>query len=448
MLRQREIFWFWLPLFASWMLMTAEGPIISAAINRLPNEVIMLAAQGIVISLSVTIQSPIINLLATSTAMVKDRASYLLVRRFTIHWLILLTAVSVLVAFTPLFDVVVLQWLGTPAEIAQWVQPGLQIMVFWSAAIGWRRFNQGVLISFGQTRQVAIGTAVRLTTTVLLLLLLIAVTSWPGAIIGITALMSAVFIESLYITLAVRPLLRQQLAVDSPVADGEALTYSTLFWFHLPLAGTAVLILLAQPLVTFSLARLDNPTESLAAWPILFNIMLMARAPSLALPEVIIAFSKKGLGTFYPLRRFTFILVFFSVVGLALFTLTPFSDFYHFTLQDMEREVGLLAQSGLIIFLLFPAVAVLAAWLRGLLINARETKAINWGMGINLVVTAVVLGIGLLNRYPGLPTAAAALNLAAVAELFYLAWRTQRILPSDLSLLHLQKPIGRLAVGD
>jgi progressive ankylosis protein len=100
-MRQRDIFWFWLPLFASWLLMTAEGPIISAAINRLPNQVIMLAAQGIVISLSVTIESPIINLLATSTALVKDRASYLLVRRFTIHWMIGLTLVTVLVAFTP-----------------------------------------------------------------------------------------------------------------------------------------------------------------------------------------------------------------------------------------------------------------------------------------------------------------------------------------------------------
>ena len=48
-MRQRDIFLFWLPLFASWLLMTAEGPIVSAAINRLPNEVIMLAAQGIVI---------------------------------------------------------------------------------------------------------------------------------------------------------------------------------------------------------------------------------------------------------------------------------------------------------------------------------------------------------------------------------------------------------------
>ncbi|NJN55039.1 MAG: hypothetical protein HC804_09955 [Anaerolineae bacterium] len=76
-MRQKNVFLFWLPLFTSWLLMTAEGPIVSATINRLPNEVVMLAAQGIVVSLSVLIESPIINLLATSTALVKDRATFL-----------------------------------------------------------------------------------------------------------------------------------------------------------------------------------------------------------------------------------------------------------------------------------------------------------------------------------------------------------------------------------
>ena len=136
-MRQRDIFLFWLPLFASWLLMTAEGPTITAVINRLPNEVIMLAAAGIVISLSVTIESPIMNMLATSTALVKDRQSYLLVRRFTIHWMVLLTAVSLLIAFTPLFNVIVTGWLDVPLDVAVWVRPGLKIMSLWSASIGW-----------------------------------------------------------------------------------------------------------------------------------------------------------------------------------------------------------------------------------------------------------------------------------------------------------------------
>ncbi|MCZ7668883.1 MAG: hypothetical protein M5U34_17615 [Chloroflexi bacterium] len=156
-MRQRDIFWFWLPLFASWLLMTAEGPIISATINRLPDEVLMLAAFGIVNSLSVLIESPIINLLATSTALVKDRASLCWCAAFTVHWAIFLTVISVLLAFTPLFQWVVIDLLDTPLPVAQWVKPGLQIMIFWSAAIGWRRFLQGVMIHFGQTRKVAWG---------------------------------------------------------------------------------------------------------------------------------------------------------------------------------------------------------------------------------------------------------------------------------------------------
>ncbi|MFQ5421560.1 MAG: hypothetical protein ACE5EY_14495, partial [Anaerolineae bacterium] len=245
MIRQREIFWFWLPLFASWLLMTAEGPTISAAINRLPNEVIMLAAQGIVVSLSVTIESPIINLLATSTALVKDRRSYLLVRKFTIHWAVLLTAVTILIAFTPLFDLVVIGGLKAPAEVARWVRPGLQIMTFWSAAIAWRRFLQGILIHFNQTKKVGYGTAVRLLASGGVVIGLAFWSDWPGVISGATALMCGVVAEALYATWAVRPLLKTELADSLDYNDEEPLTYAELFWFHLPLAGTSLLILLA-----------------------------------------------------------------------------------------------------------------------------------------------------------------------------------------------------------
>lgn len=423
-MRQREIFWFWVPLFASWLLMTAEGPIVSAAINRLPNEVIMLAAQGIVVSLSVTIESPIINLLATSTALVNDRASYLLVRKFTIHWMIALTAVATAVAFTPLFELIVIRLLGTPPAVAVWVQPGLQILTLWSAAIAWRRFLQGVMIHFGQTRKVAWGTAVRLVASGGTAVALALWSGWPGVILGATALMAGVIAEAIYATLAVRPILNDQLAPGTPPAPGDPLTYRELFWFHLPLAATSLLVLLAQPMVTFSLARLENPTQSLAAWPVVFQIMLMARAAALALPEVIIALSD-GRRTFVPLRRFSYNLTLVVTVLLAIFTLTPLSAFYIFVVQDMTADVGELARSSLALFLLFPGLAVLISWLRGLLIKGRVTKEVNIGMAVNLVATAVVLAIGLALRLPGLPTAAVALNVAALCEVFYLALRTR-----------------------
>jgi progressive ankylosis protein len=430
-MRQREIFWFWLPLFASWLLMTAEGPIISAAINRLPDQVIMLAAQGIVISLSVTIESPIINLLATSTALVKDHASYRLVRRFTIHWMIFLTLVTLLVAFTPLFDLVVRRWLDVPEVVAVWVKPGMQIMTLWSAAIAWRRFLQGLLIRFNQPRQMAWGTAVRLLVSGGTVIGLAVWTDLPGVINGATALMVGVIAEAIYATIAVQPILRAELSPERP--SSSDLTYSYLFWFHLPLAATSLLVLLAQPLVTFSLARLDQPTQSLAAWPVLFQIMLMARAAALALPEVVIALSR-GAHTFAAIRRFSLGLTGVLTLFTALFIFTPLSNFYVFTVQEMTPLTGQLTLAGLLLFLPFPALATIASWLRGLLINEQATKAVNMGMAINLLVTAVALAIGLHQRLPGLPTAAVALNIAAFSEIIYLSWRTQRALPAGLSL--------------
>ncbi len=432
-MRQRVIFWFWLPLFASWLLMTTEGPFVSAIINRMPNEIIMLAAQGIVVALAVTIESPIINLLATSTALVKDRATFLLVRRFTIHWAISLTVIAALLAFTPLFDLLVIDLMQTPLPVAAWVQPGLKIMTFWSAAIAWRRFLQGILIHFGLTRRVAWGTAVRLFVSGGTAVILASATDWAGVIIGTTSLMTGVIAEAIFATIAVRPVLKNQLALGTPRAEGDELTYRELFSFHLPLASTSLLSLMAQPLVTFSLARLDQPTLSLAAWPVIFQITLMTRAAAFAWPEVVIALSK-GQQTFAPIRRFTFNIAGVLTIIMLVFVLTPLSAFYIFVVQDMTQLVGELARSSLVLFLLFPALTVFIMWLRGQLINHRVTRQVNMGMAINLSLTAAVLVIGLSLHLPGLPTAAIALNLAALGELLYLTWRTQRILAPGLNL--------------
>lgn len=438
---QRYIFWFWVPLFASWLLMSAEGPLISAAINRLPNEVVMLAAMGIVTSLSVTIESPIINLLATSTALVRDYDSYRLVRRFTVQWCVALTIVAILVAYTPLFDLIIYQWLDVPDEIAQWVRPGMKIMVFWTAAIGWRRFLQGIMIRNKQTRFVAYGTAVRLIASGGTVFILALWGEWPGVIIGSISLMAGVIAEAIYATISARPIIRANLSAEpsmQPSASGDPLTYRSLFWFHLPLAATSVLLLMVQPLVTSSLSRLDQPTASLAAWPVVFQIMLMARAAAMALPEVVIALHQDST-TFNPLRRFSLTLTTVTTLLMVGFVLSPLAAWYVFTVQDMTQEVGNLALSSLVWFLLFPALAVLTSWLRGLLIQGRHTRFVNIGMGINLVITAITLVIGVWARWPGLPTAALALNLASVGEVVYLFWRTQHVLPLGDSLLRSPK---------
>ncbi len=421
-LRQWDIFIFWAPLFTSWLMMTLEGPLLSAAVNRLPNEVVMLAAFGIVITLAITIESPIINLLATATARVKDRASFELVRRFTVHWIVLLTAISILLAFTPLFDLVVRSVLGVPDDVALWVRPGLQILTLWTAAIAWRRFLQGVLIAFNRTRLIARGTIIRLFATVGTAFAILRLTDWPGVHLAASALMAGVLTEAVYATIVVQPVIRQHLAPGSGNRDATALTYRELFWFHLPLAGTAVLALLAQPMVTFALARLPQPTLALAAWPMIFHATLLMRTATFSLPEAVIALTD-GEATYAPIRRFSLTLAGLALVAVAVFTWTPLVDFYLVGLQDATADVAALAGRGLALFLIFPALSTVVAWINGLLIKSGETRLVNEAMMINVATIAAVLTPAVYFGWPGIPSAAIALTSSVLIQLFYLLWR-------------------------
>ena len=416
-MKQRDILKFWLPLLGSWIFVTMEGPVITTAINRLPDPIVMLAAAGIVISLSVFIESPIINILSTSTAKVEDWTSYAMVRRFIWQWNIGLTLIHIIVSFTPVFDLVVMRGMGISAEIANWVRVGMQLMVPWTAAIGWRRFLQGVLIKFGRTQTIAIGTLIRLIATAATVFGLAILTDFPAVIVGALTWVTGVSSEAIYASVVIRPLLRNELSPDKP--QTSTLTSRELFWFHLPLAGSAALALLVQPLVVFSLARQPDSELTLAAWPIMFAILLMARSPALALPEVIIALNKDAEHG-ASLRRFVGYITVASVCSMLLFFFTPISDFYLNTVQQVPEVVGGLVRRGVAFSLLFPALVVVNMAVRGFLISARSTRAINQGMMLNLFVTGLVLAIGVMLGWEGILTGALALTIAVVIELIFL----------------------------
>jgi len=97
--------------------MSAELPMVSAVVARLAQPEINLAAYGgVVYPLALIVESPIIMLLAASTALSKDWASYRKLRRFMMVAGAALTALHLLVALTPLYYVVVRGLIGAPAE--------------------------------------------------------------------------------------------------------------------------------------------------------------------------------------------------------------------------------------------------------------------------------------------------------------------------------------------
>jgi len=106
--QQKKIIHTWMPLAGSWMLMGVEMPLITAILTRLQNPEISLAAYGgVVFPLAMIFEAPIVMLLAASTALSKDWQAYKLLKQFLIIFVFLLTTIHLLLAFTPLFDIVV-----------------------------------------------------------------------------------------------------------------------------------------------------------------------------------------------------------------------------------------------------------------------------------------------------------------------------------------------------
>src|SRR5215468_6564950 len=99
-MRLRTIFHLWLPLAVSFELMMLEGPAVQGAMGRLPSAPLKLAAWGLTMSLSLLVESPVIMLLATSIALVKDSDSFHALRRFTLNVIGFCTGLAFLVSFT------------------------------------------------------------------------------------------------------------------------------------------------------------------------------------------------------------------------------------------------------------------------------------------------------------------------------------------------------------
>ena len=153
----------WWPLAASWLLMSAELPAISAVLARLNDPEVHLASYGaVVFPISLIVEAPVIMLLAASTALAKDWSSYVKLRRYMHIMGGVLTAIHVVIAFTPVFDFIVEQVIQIPPRIVEPSRIGLMIMTPWTWSIAYRRFNQGVLIRYGQSKVVSVGTSIRL----------------------------------------------------------------------------------------------------------------------------------------------------------------------------------------------------------------------------------------------------------------------------------------------
>ena len=141
-----RIFRLWVPLAATWLMISVEGTFLAAVIARLDEPTFNLAAFGVAFAFALIVEAPIIMILNAATALVRDYESFRKLRNFSYTLNLLITLLMLLVLWRPVFSWLSEDVLALPGPVAALTHRALVLLLPWPAAIGYRRFYQGILI--------------------------------------------------------------------------------------------------------------------------------------------------------------------------------------------------------------------------------------------------------------------------------------------------------------
>jgi progressive ankylosis protein len=391
-LTYKKIFVFWLPLAATWLMMSVEGPFLAAVIARLAEPKYNLAAYGVAFSFALIIEAPIIMIMSASTALVEDRESFLKLRNYTYFLNAVITIAMLIFLIPDVFQYIAVDLIELPQRVADLTYWATVVLLPWPGTIGYRRFYQGILIRNNQTKRVAYGTIIRLSSMAGTAIILYLNGNVPGVVVGAAALSAGVTIEAVASRVMSITVVRNLMQNTDQT---KQLTYSAITKFYYPLALTSILALGVHPLVTFFVGQSRFALESLAVLPVITSLVFIFRAIGLSYQEVAISLVGKKLEGYKVIRNFAFILAIMVLVILSTIAFSPLAIIWLHSISGLSLELTNFARVPLQIMCLMPGLSVLLSLQRAILVATRKTAPITWATASEVFGIIVVMFIGI-----------------------------------------------------
>ncbi len=399
----RKVWSFFWPLALSGIIMSIGQPVVQACLARLSDPELTLAAYSVSLSAGMFLHAPVVMLFATATALVRDERTYRFTRDAMLVCCFAVAAFSAAVTLSPpLFDLMFLRVMGFSPAVAAAARPGLVAMIPWAIPIGVRRYYQGILVRFGGTQVVSIGSAIRLATTIVVVLIGVVVAPAQGVLVGGLAVVAGVTADMLVaLVFARRLLMRRVLPAEAEDTAPAGLRAGAFVKFYAPLFMTTTVRQIGRPLMLAAIARSHDPLLALAAFPVALATMQLFSEFTQMLQQVTVAKARDAHSAGV-VQRFVLLTAGVATGLLALVALTPLAGFYHGSVIGLKEAT--LGMANVALRLLVPVVglASLQAYFSGLLILKGQTLAVNLSAICNMVL--MVGGINLLagaTAWPG-----------------------------------------------
>ena len=415
-----------LPLSVSDVTMAASEPLVATTLAHLPEARINLAALGVAKAIAIFLESPIIMVLHASNALAGAASARRALWRFVLLACAVLTAAVLVLVIPPVFTFVAERLLGVDALIGERGRLALLLLLLWPAAIGWRRYFQGLLIAGGHGGAVGRAGLGRIAVVALALALGFAL-GGTGAYVGAAAIAAGVIAEAVFVTVAAR----RRGVTQPPAAEtlpGLPEDLPGVWAFYRPLATSMLVVWGGRAALVAVVARAGDASLALAAWPAAWSLVSVVSNATRMVQQVTIR--HRAALPAPMLLGFALSVGAACSAGLLALGASPpgRAGVAAFVGGDPGLVEGVVP--AVLVCALIPVLVAVQNGCQGLLIGGGATRAVNVGAWIG---TAVLLGaatLAVVGGLPGATAAAIAMVVGYAAELAVLAVAL-RLAPAD-----------------
>ncbi|MBN1981743.1 MAG: hypothetical protein JW795_09440 [Chitinivibrionales bacterium] len=425
-MNSKSVLHFWFPLALTWVMMSVEGPLLAALIARLADPKFNLAAYGVAFSLAMLIEAPIIMLISAAAALVKGRESLHTLSQFTFVMNVVITAIMLILVLPHNFYFIAHSLIGLPQEVSHLAYGTQLLLIPWPAAIGIRRFYQGILVVRNGSKRIVYGTVVRMTSMAAVAIVAFQLHCIPGAFVGGLALSVGVCCEAIASRIMVHSILKQ-LRTEGDPPEALKLTFWGVARFYAPLAMTSVLGLGIQPIITFFMGQSRASIESLAVLPVINSFAFFFRSMGWSYLEVVISLMGQKKADYPAIRSAAYTIGIASTCVYGLVVLSPLSYGWYHTVSGLSNELTAFALTPARLLILLPLMEPLISIQRGIMILTKKTIHTTTATVLELatLITALFIGVGWVSL-AGATIAVSAQFLARLSAFLYLLYPCNR----------------------
>lgn len=388
--------------------MAFEGPVCVLLISLLSKGESATFATAVfnpLMAYSLFLETPIIDLLATSTTLATNSHNRKMLRKFVAIICGMAMGLHAIACLPPVYARITS---NLEKSIADALYMPFFSMITWTGWIGWRRYRQGLMIRAHKTSLIGFGTVIRFAALVIASL----VCYWlkvPIILCVTWGLLASVIAEAFVIFF-----LSRNIEKDLPENNTPPASMGKMWGFHAPLMATTMLNLGTFPLITLACARASDPELHMAAWQLSLSFVWLFRTAVYALPELVIS-------TYSPeneahLRRFCLIVggVLSGIMAVLAITGAPHAAFA--MLPNQSPGIVPLAAAAFGIQFALPLLGAFQNYIRGVLTALHFTKARMYSVAVGFSTLLIVLAAGAYTHTSGVQNASLALTLSLITE--------------------------------